>query len=80
MFQGQKLRAARAAAGLTQKQLSELAQVRRETVSHAETGEHVPEAEAIARMARALGLPIDRLFSDDASTVADDALADGAPA
>jgi putative transcriptional regulator len=64
IFQGQKLRDLRADAGLTQKQLAERADVRRESISHAESGAHVPTAEAIARIAKALEVPIDELFAD----------------
>jgi putative transcriptional regulator len=65
IFQGQKLRDARVAAGLTQQQLAELAEVQRRTIISAETGEHVPAAEAVARLAKALGVSQERLFDGD---------------
>jgi putative transcriptional regulator len=65
IFQGQKLRDARAGAGLTQKQLADLAEVQRRTIISAEKGKHVPEAEAVARIAKALGVSINCLFDGD---------------
>lgn len=59
------MRQARAAAGLTQKELAELAGVQRETVNHAERGKHLPGAETLARIARALDVPIDSLFDEN---------------
>jgi putative transcriptional regulator len=67
IFQGQKLRDARVAAGLTQVELAELAEVQRRTIISAETGKHVPEAEAVARLAKALGVPQEGLFGGDES-------------
>jgi putative transcriptional regulator len=67
IFQGQRLRDARVAAGLTQQQLAELAEVQRRTIISAETGKHVPEAEAVARLAKALGVSQERLFDGDES-------------
>ena len=65
VFQGQNLRAARAKAQLTQQELADLAGVQRRTVISAETGEHVPTAEAVARIAKALDVAIDELFEDE---------------
>ena len=69
-FQGDKLRQARAAAGLTQKELGALAGLQRETVNHAENGKHLPGSETLARIAKALDISIDSLFSENGEAVA----------
>ena len=63
-FQGSKLKQARAAAGLTQKELGTIAGVQRETVNHAEMGRHLPGAETLGKIARALDLPVDTFFEN----------------
>jgi transcriptional regulator with XRE-family HTH domain len=70
IFQGQKLRDLRSGAGLTQKQLADAAKVRRESISHAESGAHKPTAEALARIAKALDVPLDSFFEDESEAVA----------
>jgi putative transcriptional regulator len=70
IFQGEKLRQARAAAGLTQKELADRAGIQRETVNHAENGKHLPGSETLARIAKALDVSIDSLFSDNGEAVA----------
>jgi putative transcriptional regulator len=66
IFQGDKLRQARAAAGLTQKELADLAGLQRETVNHAENGKHLPGSETLARIAKALDVPMEDFFENGA--------------
>ena len=65
-FQGQRVRAARAAAGLTQRELAEAADISLRTVIYAETDDHVPGGATLARIAKALDVTIDSLFADEA--------------
>lgn len=69
IFQGKRMREARAALHLTQQQVADAAKTSRETVNRAENGQHVPEAEALARIARVLDVPLGSLFSDDSTAV-----------
>ena len=55
---------ARAAKGLTQKELAAAADVSRETVNRAENQQNVPEAEKLARIAKALDICLDSLFEE----------------
>lgn len=56
---------ARAAKGLTQKQLADEARVSRETVSRAENRQNVPGGEALARIAKVLDIQLDSLFDEE---------------
>ncbi len=59
---GQAVRARRAALGLTQDALADLAQVSRALVGALERGRHMPAADAAIRLARALDTTVERLF------------------
>lgn len=59
---GNKIREYRVRAGLNQEQLAELALLNRVTVAKYETGKAEPGAQAIARIADALGITTDALF------------------
>ena len=50
----------RKARGLTQEQLTEAVGVARQTVSKWETGETVPDAESLGKLASVLGFSVDR--------------------
>ena len=50
----------RKARGLTQEQLAEAVGVARQTASKWETGETVPDAESLGKLASVLGFPVDR--------------------
>ena len=50
----------RKARGLTQEQLAEAVGVARQTVSKGETGETVPDAESLGKLASVLGFSVDR--------------------
>lgn len=54
--------AARTAAGLSQREVAERASVSIDTVRRAENGQHEPGANAIGRIAAALGVLIDDLY------------------
>lgn len=60
-----RLRTARQAAGLTQATVAAAADVSVFTVRRAELGLHDPSASALGRMAAAVGVQIDDLFSHD---------------
>jgi transcriptional regulator with XRE-family HTH domain len=63
IFQGDRVRAAREAKGLTQKQLAEaVGDLNRESVNRIENGTQKPLGETTARIARALDVPLDSLF------------------
>ena len=64
MFNHKRLSLARKRRRLTGKGLAELARVSAITVSRLENGENQPDEETIAKLARALGYPI-QFFSDD---------------
>jgi putative transcriptional regulator len=66
IFQGQKLRDLRLAAGLTQQQLADRAGIQRETVNHAENERHVPGGDTLGKIAKALDVPLDSLFEPEA--------------
>lgn len=57
------MRAAREAAGLTQAQLADLIGMSRKTVNTVENGVFVPSTVVALKLARALGEPVERLFS-----------------
>lgn len=57
-----RLRVARAEAGLSQEQLAKLAGVTRQTVSSIETGQYVPSALLAFVLAKRLRKPVEELF------------------
>ncbi|HEX6420566.1 MAG TPA: helix-turn-helix domain-containing protein, partial [Acidimicrobiales bacterium] len=57
-----RIRALRAARGLSQRDLSERAGVSRQLVGAVEAGRHVPNVRAALALARALEVPVERLF------------------
>ena len=59
------LRAARVAAGMSQQQLAIAAGIRRESISHYESGLHEPGVWRAIRMAAVLGVPVEELFPVD---------------
>lgn len=63
-FSGDRLRAARQARGLTQAELAHRTHVRERQIIRWENEQHVPRADAVARLARALKTPVASLFSD----------------
>lgn len=58
---GEKLRAARLAAGLSQAQLAEAVGCRQKDISRWESGLHEPGAGTLKKMAQALGCSMDEL-------------------
>ena len=61
---GQRVRAQRAAAGLTQGELAEGAAVSRALVGALERGRHMPATDAAIGLARTLGTTVERLFGE----------------
>lgn len=61
--QREELREAREAKGLTQAQLADLIGMSRKTVNTVENGVFVPSTVVALKLARALGEPVERLFS-----------------
>jgi putative transcriptional regulator len=57
------VRSAREAKGLTQAQLADLIGMSRKTVNTVENGVFVPSTVVALKLARALGEPVERLFS-----------------
>lgn len=60
---GNELRAAREAAGWTQAQLAEQVGVSRKTINTVENGVFIPSTLLALKLARALGRPVEALFS-----------------
>nr|WP_166178897.1 helix-turn-helix transcriptional regulator [Altererythrobacter segetis] len=58
-----RVRIAREAKGLTQAQLADLIGMSRKTVNTVENGVFVPSTVVALKLARALGEPVERLFS-----------------
>jgi putative transcriptional regulator len=58
-----RVRAAREAKGLTQAQLADLIGMSRKTVNTVENGVFVPSTVVALKLARALGEPVEGLFS-----------------
>ena len=56
------LREARAGRGLTQEALADLVGVTRKTINTVERGRFVPSTILALRLARALGVPVEKLF------------------
>jgi putative transcriptional regulator len=63
---GNELRAAREAAGWTQAQLAEQVGVSRKTINTVENGVFIPSTLLALKLARALGRPVEALFSLEA--------------
>lgn len=59
---GDKVRELRKARGWLQQDLADRAGVSMQTVSNLETRRHVPETATLAKIARALGVPLGELF------------------
>jgi transcriptional regulator with XRE-family HTH domain len=59
---GDKVRELRKARGWLQQDLADRAGVSMQTVSNLETRRHVPETVTLAKIARALGVPLGELF------------------
>jgi putative transcriptional regulator len=57
-----RLRVARAERDLSQDELAQAAAVSRQTISSIETGQYCPSAMLAFRLARVLGVRVDRLF------------------
>ena len=57
------LREARTAAGLTQAQLAEKIGVSRKTINTVENGVFIPSTVLALKLARALGMTVERLFA-----------------
>lgn len=56
------IRTYREKAGLTQQQLADAVEVRRETISHLEKGRYNPSLVLAFQISRCLGIPIETLF------------------
>lgn len=63
---GRKLKEARLAAGLTQEQAANAAQVSRQTMSSWENGRSVPDVVSVVRLAEVYGISLDTLVQDRA--------------
>jgi DNA-binding XRE family transcriptional regulator len=57
-----RLRVVRAERDLSQTELAHVVGVSRQTISSIETGQYCPSAVLAFRLARELGVPVDRLF------------------
>jgi len=57
-----RVKVGRAERDLSQEELARAAGVSRQTISSIETGQYTPSALLAFRIARVLGMPIDRLF------------------
>ena len=64
-FNGDKLKALRVERGLTQAELARRAEVRERQIIRWENHQHVPRADAIVRLAKALGVSVADLLSED---------------
>jgi DNA-binding XRE family transcriptional regulator len=60
---GQRLRALRLAAGLTQAELARRTGIHRPNIARVEAGRHTPSLETLARLAAAIGVPTTRVLS-----------------
>ena len=65
---GSKIRAAREQRGLNLTDLAKLAHTSRDTVRRAERGDNTPAFTAVARIARALEIPLDELHHEEDDT------------
>ncbi len=61
---GQRLRALRLAAGLTQAELARRTGIHRPNIARVEAGRHTPSLETLARLAAAIGVPTTRVLAD----------------
>jgi len=61
---GQRLRALRIAAGLTQAELARRTGIHRPNIARVEAGRHTPSLETLARLATAIGVSTTRVLSD----------------
>jgi putative transcriptional regulator len=61
---GQRLRALRLAAGLTQAELARRTGIHRPNIARVEAGRHTPSLETLARLAAAIGVSTTRVFAD----------------
>jgi DNA-binding XRE family transcriptional regulator len=61
---GQRLRALRVAAGLTQAELARRTGIHRPNIARVEAGRHTPSLETLARLAAAIGVSTTRVLSD----------------
>jgi DNA-binding XRE family transcriptional regulator len=61
---GQRLRALRLAAGLTQAELARRTGIHRPNIARVEAGRHTPSLETLARLAAAIGVSTTRVLSD----------------
>lgn len=59
---GERVRAIRTSAGLSQEKLAELAELHRTYISGVERGERNPSLKSIERIASALNTPLEKLF------------------
>jgi len=62
---GERIRAARKEAGLTQQGLSSAVQVSRQTIIAMETGDYAPSVYLAIKIARALGASVESLWGDE---------------
>ncbi len=62
---GQRLKALRLAAGLTQAELARRTGIHRPNIARVEAGRHTPSLETIARLASAIGVSTTRVLSED---------------
>lgn len=60
---GQRLRALRLSAGLTQAELARRTGIHRPNIARVEAGRHTPSLETLARLAAAIGVPTTRVLS-----------------
>jgi DNA-binding XRE family transcriptional regulator len=61
---GQRLRALRLAAGLTQAELAKRTGIHRPNIARVEAGRHTPSLETLARLAAAIGVKTERVIAD----------------
>jgi putative transcriptional regulator len=57
-----RIKQMRTKAGMTQQELAQVAEVRRETIVHLEQGRHNPSLQLAHDVAKALGTTIEKLF------------------
>ncbi len=65
---GERIRAARQAAGLSQEKLAERLGLTRQAVTKWETGQSAPSTENLLRLAEVLGVPVTALLGEEASS------------
>lgn len=62
---GQRLRALRLEAGLTQAELARRTGIHRPNIARVEAGRHTPSLETLSRLAQAIGVPTTRVLGED---------------